>query len=281
MNRPNRGRITIPEDAPKGKMRVSLEQILATTRASLPHLALRAEALTREAGAAHGAPSLEAALRRPAVAVIAEVKRRSPSAGVIRDDLDPAERAALYAERGAAAISVLTDGPFFGGSVEDLRSAAARVRVPVLRKDFILDELQILEARAAGAAAVLLIVRALPRERLAALLGAAAAQGLGALVEVHTESELETALEAGARVIGVNSRDLDTFRIDTDAAWRLLRRVPANRVAVAESGMASEDDVIAAAEHGADAVLIGTALSAARDAGSVLDRLSGVPRHGR
>jgi indole-3-glycerol phosphate synthase len=262
-------------------MRVSLEQILASTRAGLPQLAGRSQALAHEASAAPMVPSLEAALRKPTVAVIAEVKRRSPSAGVIRDDLDPAERAALYAERGAAAISVLTDGPYFGGSIDDLRTAAARVRVPVLRKDFILDELQILEARAAGAAAVLLIVRALPRERLGALLAATAGQGLEALVEVHNASELDTALEAGARIIGVNSRDLDTFRIETAAAWQLLRRVPSDRVAVAESGMAGEDDVIAAGSHGADAVLIGTALSAAADAGTVLDRLSTVPRRGR
>jgi len=262
-------------------MRVSLEQILTSTRAGLAQLAGRAQALARQASAAPKVPSLEGALRKPTVAVIAEVKRRSPSAGVIRDDLDPAERAALYAERGAAAISVLTDGPFFGGSMDDLRSAAARVRVPVLRKDFILDELQILEARAAGAAAVLLIVRALARERLDALLSAASGQGMDALVEVHTASELDTALEAGARIIGVNSRDLDSFRIDTAAAWRLLRHVPADLVAVAESGMAGEDDVITAAAHGADAVLIGTALSAAHDAGTVLDRLSGVPRRGR
>ena len=262
-------------------MRVSLDQILATTRGGLAGLAGRSDSLAREASAAPPPPSLQAALRRPEVAVIAEVKRRSPSAGVIRDDLDPAERAALYAERGAAAISVLTDGPFFGGSVGDLRSATARVRVPVLRKDFILDELQILEARAAGAAAVLLIVRVLPRERLAGLLASAEAQGLDALVEIHTAAELDAALEAGARIIGVNSRDLDTFRIDTESAWPLLRRVPADRVAVAESGMAGLDDVVRARDHGADAVLIGTALSAAPDPGAVLGPLSVVPRRGR
>jgi indole-3-glycerol phosphate synthase len=281
MNRPNRGRITIPEDAPKGKMRVSLDQILATTRSGLADLAGRSDTLAREASAAPQPPSLEAALKRPTVAVVAEVKRRSPSAGVICNDLDPAERAALYAARGAAAISVLTDAPFFGGSVGDLRSAAARVPVPVLRKDFILDELQIVEARAAGAAAVLLIVRALPRERLAALLGAAAGQGLDALVEIHTAAELDAALDAEARIIGVNSRDLDTFRIDTDSAWELLRRVPADRVAVAESGMTSLDDVVRARDRGADAVLIGSALSAAPDPGAVLDQLSAVPRRGR
>jgi len=262
-------------------MRVSLDRILATTQAGLAGLAERAEALARDAAAAVRPPSLEAALRRPDVAVIAEVKRRSPSAGVIRDDLDPAERAALYAGRGAAAVSVLTDGPFFGGSLGDLRVAAASIHVPVLRKDFILDELQILEARAAGAAAVLLIVRALRGERLAALVRAARAHELDALVEVHTGPELDRALEAGARIIGVNSRDLDTFRIDTEAAWRLLRRVPPDRLAVAESGMADREDVIRARDHGADAVLIGSALSAAADPGEVLGRLSGVPRRGR
>jgi len=215
------------------------------------------------------------------VAVIAEVKRRSPSAGVIRDDLDPAERAALYAERGAAAISVLTDGPFFGGSMSDLRAAAAKVAAPVLRKDFILDELQIVEARASGAAAVLLIVRALGREALEALLGAAARQELDALVEVHSAAEVDVALEAGARIVGVNSRDLDTFRIDTATAWRLLRQLPAEVVAVAESGMADSADVARARDQGADAVLIGTALSAAGAPAGLLDQLAGVPRHGR
>lgn len=262
-------------------MPVSLDQILATTRGGLAALGARAETLSREAQAAPRPPSLARTLLRDTVAVIAEVKRRSPSAGVIRKDLDPAARAAVYAEGGAAAISVLTDGPFFGGSLGDLRLAAARVAVPVLRKDFILDELQVLEARAAGAAAVLLIVRALPRERLEALLAAVARQELDALVEVHTAAELELALAAGARIVGVNSRDLDTFRIDTAAAWRLLRQIPPEIVAVAESGMAEPSDVARARDHGADAVLIGTALSAAADPGSLLARLAEVPRRVR
>jgi indole-3-glycerol phosphate synthase len=262
-------------------MRVSLDQILETTRGALPALAARADSVSREAAARPRPPSLAQALRPATVAVIAEVKRRSPSAGVIRDDLDPAERAALYAERGAAAISVLTDGPFFGGSMSDLRAAAAKVAAPVLRKDFILDELQIVEARASGAAAVLLIVRALGREALEALLGAAARQELDALVEVHSAAEVDVALEAGARIVGVNSRDLDTFRIDTATAWRLLRQLPAEVVAVAESGMADSADVARARDQGADAVLIGTALSAAADPAGLLDQLAGVPRHGR
>ena len=178
---------------------------------------------------------------------MAEVKRRSPSAGVIRDDLDPRERAALYARHGAAAISVLTDRPHFGGSVEDLRAAASRVDVPLLRKDFILDELQVIEARAAGAAAVLLIVRALAAGAARCPPRVRSLRGLEALVEVHTAAELDRALGAGAEIVGVNSRDLDTFRIDVAGAWELLARVPPDRVAVAESGMHAPADVERAA----------------------------------
>jgi indole-3-glycerol phosphate synthase len=262
-------------------MAVSLRQILDSTRRELPSLRQRRLALEQEAGARPRPPSLVGALRRDRLAVVAEVKRRSPSAGVIRDDLDPRERAMLYARHGAAAISVLTDPTHFGGSVDDLRAAASEVAVPVLRKDFILDELQVIEARAAGAAAVLLIVRALAPERLVALLACARAAELEALVEVHTASELDQALTAGAEIVGVNSRDLDTFTIDVAAAWELLARVPPSRVAVAESGMRLPEDAERAAAAGADAILVGTALSAAADPGGLLRRFSQVSRHGR
>jgi len=262
-------------------MPVTLDQILTSTREQLPALRARRTAVEHEAADASRPPSFAAALRGGSVAVIAEVKRRSPSAGSIRDDLDPGERAERYARHGAAAISVLTDGPFFGGSLADLRAAAARSPVPVLRKDFILDELQILEARAAGAAAVLLIVRALAPARLRALLACAGDAGLDALVEVHTAAEVGRALEADARLLGVNSRDLDTFRIDAAAAWSLLRELPPDRLAVAESGMAAPADVESAALAGADAVLIGTALSAATDPDALLARLVQVPRRDR
>jgi indole-3-glycerol phosphate synthase len=262
-------------------MPVTLDQILSTTREALPALHARRQAVEAAAARARPVPSLAAALRGDRVGVIAEVKRRSPSAGMIRADLDPADRAERYAAHGAAAISVLTDGPFFGGSMDDLRAAVARVQVPVLRKDFILDELQIAEARAAGASAVLLIVRALADRRLRTLLGAATAAGMTALVEVHTAAELDRAAEAGATVIGVNSRDLDTFRVDTAAAWRLIAAVPPGVVAVAESGMATVADVAAAGAAGADAVLIGTALSAAADPDAVLRGLSGITRRVR
>ena len=262
-------------------MAVTLDEILASTRRSLTALRAGRPRLERALRNAPVPPRLEPALRCDAIAVIAEVKRRSLSAGTIRADLDPAERAALYAAHGAAAVSVLTEGRYFGGSVADLRAAAERVRVPILRKDFILDEVQVLEARVAGASAVLLIVRALAAPRLEALLGCATALGLDALVEVHTAPELETALEAGARIVGVNSRDLDTFRINTAAAWDLLTRVPADRVAVAESGMRSAADVEQAGAAGADAVLIGTALSAATRPEQLLEAACRVPRHGR
>ena len=261
-------------------MHVSLEQILRSTRGGLDTLHARRATLERDVAASRVPPSFRAALRKDAVAVIAEVKRRSPSAGAIREDLDPAERAALYAEHGAAAISVLTDGPYFGGSIQDLRAAAQRSPVPVLRKDFILDEVQILEARAAGAAAVLLIVRALG-SRLQPLLRHAADLGLDALVEVHTADELNAALEAGASIIGVNSRDLDTFEIDMETAWKIVAGVPAECIAVAESGMAGPKDVRRAAVAGADAVLIGTALSAAVSPAGLLQDLTRVVRRGR
>ena len=272
----------LPEDRPKGKMPVRLEDILASTRQTLPVLQGRRATLERDIRSSRVArPSFRAALRRSSVAVIAEIKRRSPSLGSICEELDPGERAALYAASGASAISVLTDGPYFGGSLRDLKAAAEQCALPVLRKDFILDEVQILEARAAGAAAVLLIVRALGRPQLATLIRYAAELGLDALVEVHTARELDSALEAGAELIGVNSRDLDTFRVDTGTAWRLIAQIPNDRVAVAESGLLGQSDVLEAAQAGADAVLIGTALSSAASPGVLLRELSTVQRHAR
>lgn len=262
-------------------MLVSLEQILDSTRRQISALHGRRAALEREASAAAPPRPFTGALAGNRVAVIAEVKRRSPSAGAIREDLDPVSHAQAYARAGAAAISVLTDGPFFGGSLEDLRAVAMRVAAPVLRKDFILDDLQILEARAAGASAVLLIVRALSPARLRELVACATEWKLDAVVEIHTAPELSVGLDAGARIVGVNSRDLDTLRIDTGKAWRILAEVPAGVVAIAESGMASRAGVEAAAAAGADAVLVGTALSATADPAALLGTLAGVSRHGR
>lgn len=259
----------------------TLDAILNATRSTIPALQLRRDELERAVAAALPPPEFGAALRRDLVGLIAEVKRRSPSAGAINEALDPAMLAREYASGGAAAISVLTDEAFFGGSMEDLRSVLRSVRTPVLRKDFILDEVQLLEARAAGASAALLIVRALDQHELARLHRFAVTIGLTPLVETHTAPEIARAVDAGAAVIGVNARDLDTFRIDTVAAWRLLATVPATLVAVAESGMGTLADVTAAANAGADAVLIGSALARAADPAAHARELASVRRHAR
>jgi len=262
-------------------MTTTLEQILARTEADLPALRSRRAELERAADQAAVPPRFLAPWDRRFLALVAEVKRRSPSAGVISARLDPVRHAISYAEAGASAISVLTDSPFFGGSIEDLQTVAGAVAVPVLRKDFILDEVQLLEARGAGASAALLIVRALTPSRLVELTGFARGLGLEVLVEVHDADELDRALGTPARFIGVNSRNLDTFAIDVEAAWALIQQVPPDRVAVAESGMSSLDDVAAAAAAGADAVLIGTALSQAMEPVALARQFATVPRRGR
>lgn len=258
-----------------------LDAILTATRATLPGLRLRTGDLERAALSRPVPGGFEAALRREQVALIAEVKRRSPSAGAINESLDPVVLAEAYVRGGAAAISVLTDGPFFGGSLADLEAVVGRVSVPVLRKDFILDEVQLFEARASGASAALLIVRALDHATLARLIHFAEELELATLVETHNAEELRIALNAGARIIGVNSRDLDNFSIDCASAWRLLGTLPAEVIAVAESGMATANDVEAAARAGADAVLIGSALASAGDPEGTARETAGVPRRGR
>lgn len=262
-------------------MPTTLERILATTSATLPPLRARRSEIEAKA---LGTPSPAGFLSRwdrSRVALIAEVKRRSPSAGAISEGLDPAGHAVTYARAGAAAVSVLTDGPFFGGSLDDLRAVSRAAGIPTLRKDFILDEVQVAEARAAGASAVLLIVRALTPERLRQLLGSARDFGLEALVEAHDARERDLALAAGARIVGINSRNLDDFRIDIDAAWALIAGIPPDVVAIAESGMASTADVERATAAGADGVLIGTALSSSPDPTALVRAITAVPRRGR
>ena len=262
-------------------MPTTLDQILAATTATLPSLRERRKAIQHAADQATSpAPFLPPGARAH-LALIAEVKRRSPSQGTISEALDPVAHAMRYAAAGASAISVLTDGPYFGGSLDDLRAVSAAVPVPCLRKDFILDELQILEARSAGASAVLLIVRALTPVRLSELLRATREAGLEALVEVHDARELEIALGTDARIIGVNSRNLDDFRIDIAAAWALIRRIPRERFAIAESGMATAADVQRAADAGADGILIGTALSSAPEPSALAQQFASIPRIGR
>ncbi|MGH7657804.1 MAG: indole-3-glycerol phosphate synthase TrpC, partial [Gemmatimonadales bacterium] len=255
--------------------------ILETVRARLGWYEGEGPALRARARKVADPPRLSNALSGPTVALIAEVKRRSPSAGTISDDLDPVRQAGSFANAGASAVSVLTEERFFGGSPEDLRRISTTIEVPLLRKDFILHEAQIAEARLWGASGVLLIARALPAQRLRELLSCTADLGLEALVETHDMAELDMALSAGAGILGVNSRNLDTFAIDTHGAWQLLSSIPRDRIGVAESGMSERRDVELAAQAGADAVLIGTALSRASDPAGLAASLTGVERHGR
>ncbi len=202
----------------------------------------------------------EQALRHPGISLIAEIKRRSPSRPSIRPDLDPAETAVAFERGGARAISVLTDGPGFGGSLEDMAAVRKVTTLPILRKDFIIDPVQIEEAAAWGANAVLLIVAALERSELAELFAQANARGLAALVEVHSEKELEAALAAGARIVGVNNRNLHTFEVDLATSMRLAPEIPEEVVSVAESGISTRAEVEALADAGYDAVLVGESL---------------------
>jgi indole-3-glycerol phosphate synthase len=226
-------------------------------------------------------PDFALALQGGNVSVIAELKRSSPSKGVLSASLDARGRAAQYAAGGAAALSILTEPSRFGGSLSDLRDARAAVGVPLLRKDFLTHEIQLLEARAFGASAVLLIARALEPARLGTLAQAAAELGLTPLIEVRDESELERALRVPTAVIGVNNRDLETLVIDRAVGARLIPKVPAHRCAVYESGVEDVAGVRVAAALGADAVLVGSALSTAVDGAAAVAALASVPRRSR
>jgi indole-3-glycerol phosphate synthase len=206
-----------------------------------------------------------AALKRPNLAVIAEMKQRTPTMGVLAEDYRPADLAHAYAEGGAAAISVLTQMASFGGRPEHIRAVRSTTDLPILRKDFITDPFEIAEARAAGADAVLLIVAALEAGLLAELLAVARSRGVTALVEVHSEPEAEVALKAGAKVIGVNHRDLRTFTVDLSLTERMRALVPGDAVLVAESGIHSAEDARRMREAGADAILVGEALMRSPD----------------
>jgi len=210
------------------------------------------------------------------LAVIAEVKRRSPSKGDLQPALDPARLAQQYAAGEAACLSVLTDQEFFGGSARDLAAARSATALPVLRKDFTVGPLDVLDARLMGADAVLLIAAVLGPEELGPLVALADEIGLDALVEVHDHRELRWALQAGARLVGVNQRDLVTFAVDTDRARRLAAAVPAGVLRVAESGIAGPEDAAALAEAGYHAVLVGEWFVTARDPRAAVASLAGV-----
>jgi indole-3-glycerol phosphate synthase len=253
-----------------------LDAILARTRARVAEEQQRRPLDALLEAVRHAPPprAFAAALVRPGrVNVIAEHKRRSPSRGAIREDLTPGDVVRRYETAGAAALSVLTDEPFFGGQLAHLAEARANASLPVLRKDFVVDPWQVWEARAAGADAVLLIVAALADPGLRALLAVAAEAGVDALVEVHDRAELERALAAGARVVGVNNRDLKTLAVRLETSLALAPSIPDEVVAVAESGIRSGADVRALRAAGFDAFLVGEHLMSATDPGAALQQL--------
>ena len=236
-------------------------------------------ALEREAAAwqPRGAALLAALAAPGGVRIIAECKRRSPSRGILRADYDPAAIARAYTDAGATAISVLTEPTFFDGALDHLRAVRAAVSTPILRKDFFVDEFQILEARAAGADAILLIVAALDDATLSRLHTAAESRGLAALVEVHTADELTRAQQAGARLIGVNSRNLKTLAVSLETALALGPTLGPGVVGVAESGIRSRADIDALTAAGYRAFLVGERFMSQPDPGAALSELVGAP----
>ncbi len=257
-----------------------LDNILAHKVEEIAARKASASAATVIAAAREAPPPRDmlAAVRRETVALIAEIKRASPSRGILLADFDPVALATIYAANGAAAISVLTDERFFGGDLAHLTAVRAAVSVPVLRKDFVLDPYQVYEARAAGADAVLLIVAALDDARLADLHALVTELGMAALVEVNEETELARALALGAPLIGVNNRDLRTFTVDLATTERLAGLLPEGVTLVAESGIFTVDDVWRMGAAGAHAVLVGEALVTASDVGERVRELSSQPR---
>ena len=255
----------------------NLADIIAATRRKVSECHSKADfgQLLRQAGL-HVPRGFRAALEsmsESGVAVIAELKKASPSRGLIRRDFDPVKLAKGFEAASAAALSVLTDEEFFQGSLKNLRVASAETRLPCLRKDFIVDEFQIIEARANFADAILLIMAALSQKELATLIQKAADHELDVLCEVHDEDELQRALDAGCDLIGVNSRDLRTFKVDLRTAFLLAEKMPGNVIAVAESGIESGTDIARLRSAGYKAFLIGETLMRAEKPGEALKSL--------
>lgn len=216
------------------------------------------------------------ALRRPGISLIAEIKKASPTRGNLREDLDPIGLATLYEQTGARALSILTDERYFKGSLVDLSEVRRNTNLPCLRKEFIIDDYQIWEARAAGADAVLLIVRILSDKQLRDYIDLAQQLGMAVLVETHTEQEIERAIKAGAHIIGINNRDLETFTVDINTTLRLKRLVPGGHVLVSESGISSRKHVQQLEDGGVDAILVGEALVTSNDIAAKVRELLGV-----
>jgi indole-3-glycerol phosphate synthase len=242
--------------------------------------ALRGSAseLERRASITSRTPSLKDALTLPKVAILAELKRRSPSKGWIQQGLSASDQVRSYAAGGAAALSVLTEPDHFGGSIDDVRVVRETVELPILKKDFHVDPVQLIEAKAIGASAALLIARALAPDELRSMIQTAEQLSLEVLVEIRDEAELDLAVSLGTALIGVNNRNLETLEIDPSTCERLVPRIPASVVAVAESGITSRADVERVARAGADAILVGSSISAASDPAGAVRQLANVDK---
>jgi indole-3-glycerol phosphate synthase len=254
-----------------------LDEIVAARRIRLEQAKRLAPFSTLQDAARSRMPARDfaGALSKPGLQVIAELKKASPSCGVLREDYHVQDLAAAYQSAGAAAISVLTEPDFFRGSLEDLKAVRETVRVPCLRKDFIIDAYQVFESAAVGADALLLIVTALTDENLKEFTRLAGSLGMAALVEVHTEEELDRALTAGSKVIGVNNRDLHTLEVKIETSLRLRKLIPAECLAVSESGIHSLEDLKCLEDAGYDAILIGEHFMLSHDPGRELARFQG------
>jgi indole-3-glycerol phosphate synthase len=250
-----------------------LERILACTREEVTRR--KRELPLKECEVPVVGRPFREALSGPGIAVVAEFKRRSPSAGELRERPDVAEVVGAYERGGARAVSILTEGPHFGGSLDDLRVARAACALPILRKDFVLDSYQLHEARAAGADAVLLIVAALDQPTLSDLHREAGALDLDALVEVHDREELSRALDVGAELLGINNRDLRDFTVDVERTFALLEEIPAGTAVVSESGIAAPAQLRRLEERGVQGVLVGERLMRAEDPEAALRELLG------
>ncbi len=244
---------------------------IAAAKAAVPESRLR----ERLADAPPVRDFFAAVSAAPPIRLIAEVKKASPSKGVIREDFDPVAIACIYQQHGAACLSVLTDEQYFQGSLEYLRRVRAAVNLPVLRKDFVIDPYQVIEARAAGADAVLLIAECLDDDLLGQLYRSIRDLGMAALVELHDAANLPRVLRVGARLVGVNNRDLRTFQTDLDHTLRLRRQIPADRVVVGESGIRTRQDAQRLESAGVQAMLVGETLMAGADIGKAVDELLG------
>jgi indole-3-glycerol phosphate synthase len=256
---------------------VMLDEIVETKRREVARQkeAVTLAALEKAVGEIAPARDFQAAIGGTGCAIIAEVKRRSPSRGLLRDDFDPLGIAQEYERHGAAAVSVLTDETFFGGSNADLTAVRGAVALPVLRKEFIIDPYQIHQSRAIGADAVLLIAAILTEARLREFRNLAASLGMVSLIEIHDRKELEKAIAAGAEIIGINNRNLRTFVTDIRTTLELAPLIPRDRIAVSESGIRRREEIVTLSQAGIRAFLIGATLITARKSGAKLEELLG------